>query len=81
MLESRRCKKCWRACPLRCGDCHCSYKLKPHSRRKESGWKRRGIRLVDRTELGRMMRAIYELEVPEFDWDYYNQHVKYWKPC
>ena len=39
------------------------------------------IRLVDRTELARMMRAIYELEVPEFDWDYYNQHVKYWKPC
>jgi restriction endonuclease Mrr len=42
--------------------------------------KDRRIHLVDRPELARMMRAIYQMEAPEFDWDKYNQFVKNWRP-
>jgi len=37
------------------------------------------IHLVDRVELARLMQGIFPREVPEFDWNEYNEHVIGWR--
>jgi hypothetical protein len=37
------------------------------------------IRLVDRAELGRMIRQVFVREIPEFNWEDYNRLVRNWR--
>jgi hypothetical protein len=39
-----------------------------------------GIRLVDRDELRRAISEVFPLELPDFDWDKYNEYVRDWQP-